>query len=516
LKILHVTASYKPAYIYGGPIYSVAALCEELCSGETEDGRQKTEDESRRLEDGGSRSEDRGRKLEDGGQKTEDGRQKTEDGGQKTEDGRQKTEDRKRATEGKEQKVEDEGRKIEKGNSKSAVGVTVYTTLANGNEELPYQNGETKTVEGVKVKYFKRITKDHSHFSPSLLSHLWQNVRQFDVIHIHSWWNLVSMGGVLICLLKGIKPIVSPRGMLGNYTFNKTKLIFHKLIGQHLLKKCIFHATTKMEAEEIAVQVFGDKMYIIDLMWEGEKKQDTRCKIQDTRDERTKIESGKYKDSRGKKKEVRRKKKEERGKKQEEREKIFVIHNIVKLPNMLPIKTRAFDGTLKLIFLSRIHHKKGIELLLDTLSSINFPFQLSIVGEGEIECVGSLKQKAKNLKIDQYINWLGAVYGEEKYQLLADHDAFILPSYNENFANVVIEAIAVNTPVLLSEHVGLKDYVAENNFGLVFKLDEIKLILEKIQSLLLANQSAFYFKKQMISDNLTLKYLEMYQSQLKH
>jgi glycosyltransferase involved in cell wall biosynthesis len=404
--------------------------------------------------------------------------------------------------EGGSKKLKIESRKSKVGSPQAEVDITVYTTLANGKEELPYQNGDTKTVDGVKVKYFKRITKDHSHFSPSLLSHLWKNVRQFDVIHIHSWWNLVGMGGVLICLLRGIRPIVSPRGMLGDYTFNKTKLIFHNMIGQHLLRKCIFHATTKMEAEEIAVQVFGDIVNIIDLMGEGEKKQDTRCKIQDTRDERTKLESAKYKDSRGKKK--------------EETEKIFVIHNIVKLPESLPIKTRNFDGTLKLIFLSRIHHKKGIELLLNTLSSINFPFQLSIVGEGEIEYVESLKQKAKNLKIDQYINWIGAVYGEEKYRLLADHDAFILPSYNENFANVVIEAIAVNTPVLLSEHVGLKDYVAENNFGLVFKLDEIKLILEKIQSLLLANQSAFYFKKQMISDDLTLKYLEMYQSQLKH
>jgi glycosyltransferase involved in cell wall biosynthesis len=235
------------------------------------------------------------------------------------------------------------------------------------------------------------------------------------------------------------------------------------------------------------MQVFDGKVKIVDLMEGDVKKQESSIKNQES-----KIKS------------------------QEKKAQIFVIHNIVKLPAQLPKKTRIFDGTLKLVFLSRIHHKKGIELLLDTLSSINFLFQLSIVGEGEIEYVESLKQKAKNLKIDQYINWIGAVYGKEKYQLLAEHDAFILPSYNENFANVVIEAIAVNTPVLLSEHVGLKDYVAENNFGLVFKLDEIKLILEKIQSLLLANQSAFYFKKQMISDDLTLKYLEMYQSQLKH
>jgi glycosyltransferase involved in cell wall biosynthesis len=401
LRILHITASYKPAFIYGGPIYSVAALCEEL-----------------------------------------------------------------------ERSVV--------GSQKSAVGITVYTTLANGKEELPYRNGEIKMVDGISVQYFKRLTKDHSHLTPALLSHLWRNAKQFDVIHIHAWWNLVSMGAVLICLLRGVKPIVSPRGMLGDYTFTTGKKLFHRLIGKFFLRKCYFHATTPMEAEEIAVQVFDGKVTVVDLMEGDEKKQESR------------------------------------NKNQEKKAQIFVIHNIVKLPAQLPKKTRIFDGTLKLIFLSRIHHKKGIELLLDALATVDFPFQLSIVGEGEEEYVEGLKRKVESLGLSKAVYWIGAVYGEEKYQLLANHDAFILPSYNENFANVVIEAIAVNTPVLLSEHVGLKDYIEDNKVGLAFKLDEIKLILEKIQSLLLANQSAFYFKKQMISDDLTLKYLEMYQSQLKH
>ncbi len=148
MRILHITASYKPAFIYGGPIYSVAALCEKLSNRDFDFAQPDMV-------------------------------------------------------------------------GKTKINVVVYTTLANGKQELPYQNGETKIVEGVKVTYFKRITKDHSHFSPALLSALWRNAKNFDVIHIHSWWNLVSMGAVVICLLKGIKPIISPRGMLGDYTFSK-------------------------------------------------------------------------------------------------------------------------------------------------------------------------------------------------------------------------------------------------------------------------------------------------------
>jgi glycosyltransferase involved in cell wall biosynthesis len=350
--------------------------------------------------------------------------------------------------------------------------VEVYTTLANGKEELPYQNRETKIIEGVKVTYFKRITKDHSHFSSALLIHLWQNAKTFDVIHIHAWWNLVSMASVLVCLCRGIKPIVSPRGMLGDYTMSKGKSLFHRLVGNQLLKRCNFHATTAMEAKEIAKRVFDGKVEVMDLMKTRYESQGARQKKDDN--------------------------------------KIFIIHNSVKLPEDLPVKTRVFDGSLKLIFLSRIHHKKGIELMLDALALVNFPFKLSIVGEGEPDYVESLKSKAESLKLNEKINWVGAVYGEEKYQLLANHDAFILPSYNENFANVVIEAIAVGTPVFLSDKVGLKDYVREHDFGLIFKLDELEASLKKAYSLFTENKLHFNNVLSVIREPLTAKYIEMY------
>src|SRR5690606_32993182 len=51
---------------------------------------------------------------------------------------------------------------------------TVYTNLANGKEELPYPSGTIKNIDGVEVHYFKRWTKDHSHFSPALFWKLWK------------------------------------------------------------------------------------------------------------------------------------------------------------------------------------------------------------------------------------------------------------------------------------------------------------------------------------------------------
>ena len=61
--------------------------------------------------------------------------------------------------------------------SEGIMEVEVITTLANGKEEFPYASGEIKIVEGVPVRYFKRWTKDHSHFSPALLWHLWKKLK---------------------------------------------------------------------------------------------------------------------------------------------------------------------------------------------------------------------------------------------------------------------------------------------------------------------------------------------------
>ena len=59
------------------------------------------------------------------------------------------------------------------------IEVEVITPLANCKEELPYASGEIKIVEGVPVRYFRRWTKEHSHFSPPLFWHLWKTGKNF-------------------------------------------------------------------------------------------------------------------------------------------------------------------------------------------------------------------------------------------------------------------------------------------------------------------------------------------------
>ena len=60
---------------------------------------------------------------------------------------------------------------------------------------------------------------------------------------------------------------------------------------------------------------------------------------------------------------------------------------------------------------------------------------------------------------------------EEKFTWLQAHDLLVLPSHNENFANVVIESLAVGTPVLVSRAVGLSRYVEDADLGWVSEAD---------------------------------------------
>lgn len=404
MKILHITASYKPAYIYGGPIYSISALCEALEKWEARDWNSEIP-------------------------------------------------------------------------CSLPSNVEVITTLANGKEELNYPSGEVQMIDGVAVRYFKRWTKDHSHFSPALLWWFWKKAKKYDVIHIHSWWNLVSMGAVLICILKGIRPLVSPRGMLGDYTFTSGKKLFHRYIGKHLLRKCNFHATTLMEAQEIRGMVSYGLGSSFDASFDS--AQDDIAQDDMLRDD---ISKGALTKLNWKIIDFMNADMPLKEPIQPFKQVIYNIHNVLNIPDDLPYKTRFFDGTLKLIFLSRIHQKKGIELLLTALSQITYPFELSIIGDGEANYVAYLQKECSRLHLKNKVKWLGPRYGEEKYKLLAAHDVLVLPSFNENFANVVIESLSVKTPVLVSDKVGLSTYIRDKNIGWQHQqhVDSLRIALEKI------------------------------------
>ena len=153
---------------------------------------------------------------------------------------------------------------------------------------------------------------------------------------------------------------------------------------------------------------------------------------------------------------------------------------IFHLFNIIYPEKKSTDFTIG--FFSRIDPKKGIELLFNALSQVNFNYRLMIAGSGDDKYFNTLKSLACHLNIADKIEWCGWMNGENKFRFMRQLDLFVLTSYNENFAIAVTESLAVGTAVLVSENVGLADYVKEKQLGFVCKTEvaAIKNELDKI------------------------------------
>jgi glycosyltransferase involved in cell wall biosynthesis len=114
----------------------------------------------------------------------------------------------------------------------------------------------------------------------------------------------------------------------------------------------------------------------------------------------------------------------------------------------------SWQKSRRILFLSRMHPKKGIDLLLRAFAEVwkdNGPlneYVLQIAGDGDTTYLNSLKTLSERLGLSSQVQWLGGVYNEEKWSLLRQADLFVLPTHSENFGIVVAEALASGTPVL--------------------------------------------------------------------
>lgn len=128
---------------------------------------------------------------------------------------------------------------------------------------------------------------------------------------------------------------------------------------------------------------------------------------------------------------------------------ITVIPNAVNIEE-LPLKDN-WRIKKRIVFMSRLHVKKGIELLLEALSHLKPDldgYEVIIAGEGEPDYVETLKKAAISFELSEVVKFVGGVYGAEKVSLLQSADFFVLPTYSENFGIVVAEALACGTPVI--------------------------------------------------------------------
>jgi glycosyltransferase involved in cell wall biosynthesis len=83
--------------------------------------------------------------------------------------------------------------------------------------------------------------------------------------------------------------------------------------------------------------------------------------------------------------------------------------------------------------------------------AMRFPYwELRVVGPGENGYLAQMKTLAARLSLER-VEFCGPVYGEDKLRTFREASLFVLPSYSENFGMAVAEALAVGTPVVVTQ-----------------------------------------------------------------
>lgn len=267
-------------------------------------------------------------------------------------------------------------------------------TTDNAGPELRRIKSESFPVlfpSGYSVYYFKYLFGVS--VSPLMLFRMTSMIRWADIVHITSVYSFPTIPALLFCKILR-KPVVwSPRGALQRWegsTRPLLKRVWESICNALLDKhRCVLHITSENEAEES-----GQKI--------------TKARIE-------------------------------------------IIKNGIDIPKENPERVWMPDGKLRLLFIGRLHPKKGMKNLLQAVKILNGNVILTICGTGDDDYALSLKNMADELGIAEYIHFTGHVEGDEKSRIFWSSDVSVVPSYTENFAMVVAEALAYGVPVIASK-----------------------------------------------------------------
>ena len=135
------------------------------------------------------------------------------------------------------------------------------------------------------------------------------------------------------------------------------------------------------------------------------------------------------------------------------RQPIAVISNGIDLPDPGSAEPPAYRGRCTLLFLSRIHPKKGVPILLRAWRRVerHFPdWDLVVAGPDEAGQLSEIQKLARELDLER-ASFAGPAYDEDKRSLYRRADLFVLPTYSENFGMVIAEALSFGVPVITTK-----------------------------------------------------------------
>ena len=160
---------------------------------------------------------------------------------------------------------------------------------------------------------------------------------------------------------------------------------------------------------------------------------------------------------------------------------VVVLKNPVVFPTHLSKKRQS--GVIRFLFLGKINERKGVYDLVHSLARL-YPqdrarMKLILAGSGEIDNIKNLAKKLNVLGTLQFTGWVDA---EKRDQLLAEADAFILPSYNEGLPMALLEAMSWALPVITTPVGGIPEVISHRDNGFLVSPGDIGSLTAALSS----------------------------------
>ena len=274
-----------------------------------------------------------------------------------------------------------------------AVDVTVLTTDSNGPkvaDRVEVDGNPVRFAAGYDVRYCRRIALGS--VSVELLRRLPDHMRRADIVHLTSTYNFPTLPTLSLARIMG-KPVVwSPRGALQatqqwqDAPRRGVKVAFERLCQRLRPRDTVLSVTAAEEAELSVSNLPGIRT--------------------------------------------------------------AVIPNSIDVPEAPPVRDWRPGGRLRLMFLSRLHPKKGLDLLLTVLARLPEIVTLDVYGSGAPKYEADLARQVAELGLGRRVAFHGHVAGVAKTQAFAEADIMCLPTHSENFGLVVGEALAHGVPAI--------------------------------------------------------------------
>lgn len=128
------------------------------------------------------------------------------------------------------------------------------------------------------------------------------------------------------------------------------------------------------------------------------------------------------------------------------------------------------DDALVVLFMSRVDYKKGLEFLIPALAEAkkkHTKLWFVMAGSGEPGFTAGIQRLASEAGVVPWMTETGFISGADKLGALSAADLFALPSLNENFGIVLVEALSAGLPLLISDQVYIHGEVTAAGAGLV-------------------------------------------------